>query len=99
MTPYLQQRTLFPPQIRAKPSLNLGMVVVIPAHDEAYLLLSLMSLKKCQRPKCDVEVIVVVNGSDTNTSEIKKRNFEIVQQAEEWATGTSGQSAGTYCLF
>lgn len=85
MTPYLQQRTLFPPQILAKPSLNLGLIVVIPAHDEAYLLLSLMSLLKCERPNCDVEVIIVINGSDKDDEAVKERNFELTEQVQEWA--------------
>ena len=85
MTPYLQQRTLFPPQILAKPSLNLGIIVVIPARDEAYLLLTLMSLVKCDRPNCDVEVIIVVNGSDKDDEELKTRNFELTEQIQAWA--------------
>ena len=85
MTPYLQQRTLFPPQIRTKPSLNLGIVVVIPAHDEEFLLLSLMTLKKCDRTRCDVEVIVVINSSEKEEEAIKEKNWAIAQQAEDWA--------------
>ena len=85
MTPYLQQRSLFAPQIHARPSLNLGIVVVIPARDEPFLLLSLISLYKCIRTKCDVEVVVVVNGSRTDTQELKDRNWATVQQIENWA--------------
>lgn len=85
MTGYLQQRTLFPPQIRSRPSLNLGLVVVIPAHDEPFLLLSLMSLKKCDLPECDVEVIVVVNESEKAPEAVKERNRRIAEQASSWA--------------
>lgn len=84
MTGYLQQRTLFPPQIQSRPSLNLGLVVVIPAHDEPFLLLSLMSLKKCDLPECDVEVIIVVNESEKASEAIKERNRQMAEQASAW---------------
>jgi hypothetical protein len=84
MTGYLQQRTLFPPQIQSKPSLNLGLVVVIPAHDEPFLLLSLMSLKKCDLPECDVEVIIIVNESEKASEAIKERNRQMAEQAAAW---------------
>ena len=60
MTPYLTERGLYPPFIDAKPSPLLGIVVVIPCHDEDFLLLSLMSLRKCERRKCDVERMVTL---------------------------------------
>lgn len=85
MTGYLQQRTLFPPQIPSRPSLNLGLVVVIPAHDEPFLLLSLMSLRKCELPECDVEVIIVVNESEKATVEVKERNAQVMEQVKIWA--------------
>ena len=85
MTPYLQQRAIFPPQIWAKPSLNLGIIVVIPARDEPYLLLSLMALHRCTRPKRDVEVIIVINGADNDSEEVKERNLALVQQVKDWA--------------
>ncbi len=85
MTPYLTERGLYPPLIDAKPSPLLGIVVVIPCHDEDFLLLSLMSLRKCYRPKCDVEVIVVVNESETDTEAIREKNRATAEQAQRWA--------------
>ncbi len=85
MNAYLQQRALFQPQIQNRPSLNLGLIVVIPAYDEPFLLLSLMSLKKCRLPNCDVEVIVVVNEPENASEAIVNRNRQIALQAMEWA--------------
>lgn len=82
---YLQQRTLFAPLIFKRPSLNLGMVVVIPAFDEPFLLMSLMNLSRCTLPLCDVEVIVVINNSEQATEEVRNRNQEIYLQALQWA--------------
>ncbi len=86
MTPYLTERGLYPPQIDARPSPLLGIVVVIPCHDEDFLLLSLMSLQKCERPKCDVEVIVLINESEDATSGIKQKNLVTFEQAQRWAS-------------
>ena len=84
MTRYLQQRTLYPPQIQNKPSLNLGIITVIPAFDEPYLLLSLMSLKKCRLPHCDIEVIIVINESKNASEAVKERNIDLANQVREW---------------
>jgi len=84
MTRYLQTRTLYAPQIPQRPSPNLGIVVVIPSYDERWLLRSLLSLKGCDRPFCDVEVIVVVNSSEKENEEVKKRNYESVEQTQNW---------------
>jgi glycosyltransferase involved in cell wall biosynthesis len=85
MTAYLTERGLYPPFIDARPSPLLGIVVVIPCHDEDFLLLSLMSLRKCDRPRCDVEVIVVVNESEDTPATIKAKNRTTTEQAERWA--------------
>ncbi|HFA49353.1 MAG TPA: glycosyltransferase [Bacteroidetes bacterium] len=85
MTPYLTARALHPPLIHERPSPLLGIVVVIPCYDEEYLLLSLMSLKKCHRPACDVEVIVVINQTETTPEAVKQTNARTYRQAIKWA--------------
>jgi hypothetical protein len=85
MTSYLQQRGLYPPFIFKRPSPLLGIVVVIPCHDEDFLLLSLMALKKCKRPTCDVEVIIVVNHGEHASERIKSKNQKCYEQALQWA--------------
>ncbi len=85
MTPYLQERTLFPPLINGKPSSLLGIVVVIPCHDEDFLLLSLMSLHRCERPNCDVEVIVLINDGEGDPAKVITKNEETYEQASRWA--------------
>ena len=85
MTSYLTTRALYPPLIHKRPSPLLGMVVVIPSYNEEFLLLSLMSLKKCVRPECDVEVIVIINHSEKTPNAIKEVNKKTYQQATSWA--------------
>ena len=85
LTSYLQQRTLFPPQITMKPSLNLGIIVVIPAYKEDFLLLSLMCLHRCELPKCDVEIIVIINDTEADSLATKEQNLKIYHTALKWA--------------
>jgi hypothetical protein len=85
MTAYLQERTLYSPLIATPPSLMLGLVVVIPCHDEDFLLLSLMSLWKCEPPPCDTEVIVVINDAEDAAGQIKAKNRKTYEQATRWA--------------
>ncbi len=85
MTPYLHQRGLYPPLIQKRPSPLLGIVVVIPCHDEDFLLLSLMALKKCERPHCDTEVIVVINHAANASPGLVEKNRNTFEQANRWA--------------
>lgn len=85
MTPYLQQRALLFSQIERKPSPNLGLTVVIPACREEHLLLSLMALHRCTLPKCDVEVLVIINDSETAPTATRDLNLRIAAEAERWA--------------
>ena len=55
------------------PSGNLGIIVVIPSFNEPDILLTLDSLKSCDRLKQDVEVLVFVNHSEIVSEEIKDR--------------------------
>ncbi len=89
MTPYLQKRALYEPFFYQRVSKNLGIVVVIPAYKEEFLLLSLMSIKKCKLPLRDVEVIVVVNDSVVDNAKTLKINQKVFQQALEWSKKNS----------
>ena len=85
MNQYLQHKTLYGPQIERLPSGNLGIVIVIPCYDEAELLFSLMALQKCKMTRCDVEVIVVINDSLTDSIDVKKQNALSYEMGQEWA--------------
>jgi glycosyltransferase involved in cell wall biosynthesis len=89
MTNYLQKQALYPPLIYNKPSLNLGLIIVIPCYDEEYLLLTLMSLKKCELPDCDTEVIIVINHAATEKQAVIDRNNATYDQTLEWAKNNS----------
>jgi len=99
MTPYLQQRTLYPPQILRRPSSHLGLVVVIPAYDEPYVLLSLLSLQKCAAPACGVEVIVVLNDGKNAPEAVKERHRMQFQTLSSWAAAESTPQLRFHILY
>jgi len=63
-------RKNFRPKIKEVPKKELGIVVVIPCYNEPNLYDSLKSLANCERPPCQVEVIVVVNHPEGSSNEI-----------------------------
>ena len=86
MTHYLQQRSLYPPQVSTPPPDNLALVVAIPAYDEPGLLESLYCLYECTLPEgVAMEVIVVINEPEDAADEIVTRNLEMYKQSLEWA--------------
>lgn len=75
---YLSKQLYYPLQLHTKPSSNLGIVVVIPCYNEENITNILQSLYDCQRPNCDVEVIVVVNAPENAESvDIETNNLRI----------------------
>lgn len=73
------------PLITAAPHAQLGLVIVIPCYNEPNLLASLNSLWRCERPKCAVEVIVVINSSESSPPEVLEQNRRTHAEAELWA--------------
>ena len=61
------------------------MIVVIPSYREPALLRSLLSLYRCRRPLCCVEVIVVVNHPEHAPEDAKRQNEENLHDVQQWA--------------
>lgn len=84
----------FAPKILTKPSSDLGIVVVIPSYNEPNILIPLKSLASCNKPKCKVEVIVVVNHPENSMHDVVTQSDETYnavisanqQLAETWIT-------------
>ncbi len=99
MTRYLQEKTLYGPQISSRPATNLGIIIVIPCSDEEALLLSLMSLKKCTLPQCSVEVIVVINHGENAGKNVVAQNQKTYLEALEWAKSNNTPELKFHLLF
>lgn len=82
---YLQKHQFCDTQILTPPAKGLGMVVVIPCHNEPHLEQSLNSLQICDLPNFPVEVIVVVNASEKDPAMIQTRNLSTFSAGLAWA--------------
>jgi hypothetical protein len=89
MSRYLRDHTVCDALIATLPSDRLGIVVVIPAKDEEDIVTSLKSLRACDQPECDYEVIVVVNTSEADSAECIATNVRQAEAAEVWAADFS----------
>lgn len=74
-----------PGRVRRPPERGLAVVVVIPCHDEPAVLETLADLRRCADPGCPVEIIVVINASETASDEVRARNAESLRNIEAWS--------------
>lgn len=78
-------RYAYPDQyLNYQPVLDIGIIVVLPCHNEPDLISSLNALNNCKGP-CKVEVIVVINASENTWDEIKQQNTRTYQEALIWS--------------
>ena len=82
--PYLKKFGFQGRCVAPAPPRDLGMVVVIPCHDEPDLIGSLEALRACAPPDCQVECIVVVNDAENATDETRRRNLETLTAVNHW---------------
>ncbi len=84
---YLRKQVGFRPAIARPPSAALAMAVVIPCKDEPDLRGVLASLAACDSSAADgdVEVLVVVNGSDADPPAVRARNAASAAEARAFA--------------
>ena len=80
------------PLISEMPDPETGLVVVIPCLKEPEILQTLEALKNCTRPGVPVEVIVLINHSETATDEVQNYNQETKQELDSWVE--KNQTAG-----
>lgn len=81
---YLEERALFPQQIKEAPDCDTGIIVVVPAYNEPDIIDLLESLAHCTVPDCGVEVIIVINAPDNASSEILENNRKSLTDIESW---------------
>jgi glycosyltransferase involved in cell wall biosynthesis len=81
---YLSKSSFCEKQILEAPLPGLGMVIVIPCHNEPHLLKTLNALAACTLPKSKVEVIVVINAAENSSTEVLKANTFTEVELERW---------------
>lgn len=70
--------------IKELPDSALGITVVIPCYIEPEIKHTLNSLLQCCKPLRHVEVIVLINHSETASEEIRKQNEITSRELEQW---------------
>lgn len=66
-----------------------GIIVVIPCHNEPDLIASLQSLENCEKPDCQVSIIIVINAGENAFEQIKEQNLKTLESAQIWANKAS----------
>ena len=82
---YIAKHSTKSDYLKVAPEANLQNVIVIPCYNEAEILQTLKSIKKCQKPKNAVEVIIVINASVNSEDEIIVQNKKTLQEINKWA--------------
>ncbi len=99
MTTYIQKSSLFPALISEPPSYDLGLTVVIPCFNEPDIIPSLEALKNCTPIPCAVEVIIVINQSETVSESIEQQNEKTLSDINVWKEGNSIEGIRFFPLF
>jgi hypothetical protein len=86
------------PLISEKPHSNLGIAVVIPCYREDEILKTLNSLLVCEEPNNNVEIIVVVNHSVKENSEIKDFNLNSKKEIQNWIVKNRNEKYSFFVL-
>lgn len=74
----------------SQPNSKTQLTVVIPCYNETGLIQSLESLLACdQSNEFSVEVIVIINASESETNDIKELNSNTYKEAQEWSQKNS----------
>ncbi len=96
---YLDRHALHPPLLAEPPHPELGLVVVIPCHDEPGLLHTLEDLRNCDPPGCvppdfAAEVIVVINSPAGTVQDVAQRHRAAVLETGNWIAERIGADCG-----
>lgn len=81
---YLAKHQLFPRQVQDPVQPGLGLVVVIPCHDEPDPISTLASLRTNLRPPCACEVLLLINDADVDDDALVQRNAKTCAQVSRW---------------
>ena len=81
---YFKRQKSFEVKINEPVTEKLKFTIVIPCFDEDNITETLNSIWDCQRPKSAVEVIIVINDSETTDERIKRQNRKTYFEVQDW---------------
>ncbi len=99
MNKYIAKYGVRPQLISHLPEEDLGIVVVIPACNEPDINNAISALYNCDRPTCSVEVIVIVNASETALIDLKEQNLKTYQDCLSWQHKTAEKKFRVFALL
>lgn len=88
---YLRKQQFQLPSIFIKPKPDLGLVVVIPVHNEPNILPTLESLAACDTTNNSVEVILMINASEVTEKSILEQNEAALAHFEQFKASYNGK--------
>ncbi|MFO7869380.1 MAG: glycosyltransferase family 2 protein [Bacteroidales bacterium] len=83
---YFSRFHTFGQYISTPPSPDAHIIVVIPCFSEPDIIDTLTSLQSCNKPDCDVEILVVVNFSETAPEADKQYNADTYKCIQTYST-------------
>ncbi|MEQ8908795.1 MAG: hypothetical protein RIC95_06360 [Vicingaceae bacterium] len=92
LSAYLKRHAFREQLINSVPDADLGLVVVVPVHDEESVLKPLHSLQECNKIQVGVEVILVFNLAELDGKSKRQTNEKAKQQALNWHENLSNPS-------
>ena len=95
---YLNRYAIRDGLIGDEPNKKIGLIIVIPCHNETRLVESLESLLGCQLPNYNVEVIVVVNASENVNEAVLKQNQDTFKEASAWILDNQSEELTFYLI-
>ncbi|MDA9261799.1 glycosyltransferase [Flavobacteriales bacterium] len=84
MNKYLAKYGFQSPKITEPPKKDLGIIVVIPCHNEENVSRTLDSLNSCTASQCGVKTIIVINQSEIISEEISTQNHKSESEIITW---------------
>lgn len=89
---YFSRFEAFEKRINEPVSEQLGIIVTIPCYFEPYILHTINSICACEKPHCDVEILVVVNHGEHASTEVKTQNQKTLDALSTFCLKYSSKS-------
>lgn len=80
---YAERFSAGPKIFNDNPRNDTGIIVVIPCYEDKFIFKTLDSLNSAKKAPCSVEIIVIVNSSETTPQPIVERNQEIYDELQD----------------
>ncbi len=81
---YFKRFKCYPPQLASRLNPDTKVIWVIPCYDEPDIVATLRSLATNQSPQFPVEILIIINSSSSECSEVLHQNRKSEQQINYW---------------